>query len=117
MIINFGFLKRLGFWFFCFFSFQLYAATDFQPLIFYKTGLQSVGIAEGDFDTSGNLSLAVTNFYDSTVSIFLSNGDGTFQCRPEDLVAGDFKKNQKLALAITTGNDNTLSLLYQTIVQ
>ena len=44
----------------------------------YATGSQPVAVAFGDFNGDGKLDLAVANQADSTVSVLLGNGDGTF---------------------------------------
>jgi hypothetical protein len=63
-------------------------------------------IAVGDFNRDGKLDLAVAN--SSTVSIFLGNGDGTFQPKvdygsigsPVGITTADFRDNGILDLAI-----------------
>jgi hypothetical protein len=42
-------------------------------------GSTPLKLTQGDFNKDGKLDLAVANFSDSTVSILLGNGDGTFQ--------------------------------------
>jgi hypothetical protein len=68
------------------------------------------GVAVADFNGDGKLDLAVANWNDSTVSILLGNGDGTFTPAPgspvpapgipEALAVGDFNGDGKLDLAV-----------------
>src|SRR5437879_8679692 len=48
-----------------------------------QTGNGPSAIVAGDFNADGKLDLAVVNQTDSTVSIFLGNGDGTFKARTD----------------------------------
>ena len=67
-------------------------------------------IAVGDFNGDGNLDLAVT-VDNGNVSIFLGNGDGTFQRArnyaaayfPSDIVVGDFNGDGRLDLVVNSG--------------
>jgi FG-GAP-like repeat/HYDIN/CFA65/VesB-like, Ig-like domain/Abnormal spindle-like microcephaly-assoc'd, ASPM-SPD-2-Hydin/FG-GAP repeat len=68
---------------------------------FSRTDFSSPGgniqVATADFNGDGKLDLATAGYYDSTVLIFLGNGDGTFTagptysaCGAHALAAGDF---------------------------
>ena len=75
-------------------------------------------IATGDFNGDGNIDLAVCDL-GGTVSVFLGNGDGTFQplvsyaagALPNYIVAADLLKNGKLDLAVANYGDSTVSVL------
>lgn len=69
-------------------------------------------LAAGDFNNDGKLDLAVANVSDSTVSILLGNGDGTFQpqttlssfVEPFGIAVGDLNGDGILDLVV--GNDS-----------
>ena len=75
-------------------------------------------IVAGDFSGNGHLGLAVTDEITENVSIFLGNGDGTFQpavAYPlgeivHSLIAGDFNGDGKLDLAVTGSSGVSLML-------
>ena len=68
-------------------------------------------VAVGDFNGDGIPDLAVTNYFDTTVTILLGNGDGTFTPTavspqvdvPIALAVGDFNGDGKADLAVTFG--------------
>jgi hypothetical protein len=76
-------------------------------------------IATADFNADGIADLAVTNQSDSTVSIFLGNGDGTFSVKtdfptgssPSAVVTGDFNSDGRPDLAVADQLGNAVSIL------
>lgn len=85
----------------------------------FATGNSPRAVATGDFNGDGRPDLAVANSADDTVSIFLSNGDGTFGSglvaatgnQPDALAVGDFNGDGKLDLAVANQIDSTISIL------
>ena len=65
------------------------------------TGTNPKSVALGDLTNNGILDLVAPNFVDGTVSVFLGNGDGTFQ-PPEVIDVGPFPAS--VTLADLTGN-------------
>ncbi|GAA1159032.1 hypothetical protein GCM10009664_28630 [Kitasatospora gansuensis] len=83
----------------------------FAPAVNYRAGQYPFEIALGDFHGNGRLDLVAANNYDSTVSVFTANGDGTFGppdtspvgLDPSRIVTGDFSGDGRTDLAIATG--------------
>jgi len=76
----------------------------------YGTGTTSDAVVVGDFNRDGKLDIAVMNSGNSTVGVFLGNGDGTFQAQVEypapgflnGMAVGDFNADGKLDLITVT---------------
>src|SRR5262245_29039428 len=51
---------------------------SFLAPVNYPVGANAQPVLTGDFNGDGKLDIAVANFGDSTVSVLLGNGDGTF---------------------------------------
>jgi hypothetical protein len=74
---------------------------SFLPQVTYPTGSYPAGVAVGDFARNGKLDLVVTNYQSDTLSVFLGNGDGTFQAatdyatghHPGSVAVGDFDRD------------------------
>jgi fibronectin type 3 domain-containing protein len=90
-----------------------------QPPLATGTGSSPQLPMAGDFNGDGKLDLAVANFANNTVSIFVGKGDGTFLAPatyavgtgPTSLVTGDFNRDGKLDLAVANQNDHSVSIL------
>jgi hypothetical protein len=81
---------------------------------------EPASVAAGDFNGDGKLDLAVGNNTDiSVVSIFLGNGDGTFQSAVDygsgsgfnSVAIGDFNRDGKLDIAVADSGRNNVSIL------
>lgn len=82
-------------------------------------GFKPAALAAADFNRDGHLDLTVADQGNNTVSIFLGNGDGTFQTRgdystgnsPVWIATADFDGDNILDLAVANQNDSTVSIL------
>jgi hypothetical protein len=91
---------------------------SFRPPVSYLTGgIETYGMAAGDFNGDGNLDVAVTDLM-GRVIVLLGNGDGSFQAPqsysagldPSGVTAGDFNGDGSLDLAVANAGDNTVSV-------
>src|SRR5579883_3056174 len=87
----------------------------FSPTVNYPAGSNPQDISSGDFNGDGKLDLAVVNPSFSTVSVLLSNGNGTFQAAvsspvgvPFGSIAGNFNGDGKLDLAVVNLHSNAV---------
>jgi len=70
---------------------------------------QGFNVAVGDFNGDGKLDFVVANHSGNNVSVFLGNGDGTFQAgvnyevgiNPTSVAVADFNRDGKLDLAVS----------------
>jgi hypothetical protein len=100
---------------------------SFQPPVFYATEGEPDSVTVGDFSGDHRLDIAIANYCGSdphcqsagSVSIFLGNGDGTFQAgvsystefKPTSVVTVDLNNDGKLDLAVANAQSNTVSIL------
>jgi len=78
-------------------------------------------VAAYDFNGDGKLDLVFSSA-PNTISIYLGNGDGTFQAgliqsmdyAPYGVAVGDFNGDGRLDLAVANADNNTVSILLQT---
>ena len=92
------------------------------PLSNYDVGNGANAIAAGDFNGDGTPDIVAANIQDSTVSVLLGVGDGTFHTQvtyatgssPRAVAIGDFNSDGKLDLVVANSNNGgnrTLSVL------
>ncbi|MFI5454651.1 MAG: FG-GAP-like repeat-containing protein [Isosphaerales bacterium] len=87
----------------------------FQPPLDYPAGsiAYTADLVAGDFSGDGHLDLAVTSFYQGTITVLMGNGDGTFGAPksfatggyPYSIAIGDFNGDGKLDLAVNAGSN------------
>lgn len=95
------------------------SAADFAPAVTITAGSGPSSVVTGHFDSDLNLDMAVVNYTSNTVSLFLGNGNGTFQDRtdipagtkPFSITSGDFDDDGDLDLAVANSGSNNVSIL------
>jgi uncharacterized repeat protein (TIGR01451 family) len=101
--------------------------TGFRNAVNYNAGVSPRAVAVGDFNEDGRPDLAVANFggfvggqfTNSSISVLLGRGDGTFQNAvnyrggdgPVSLIAADLNGNGDIDLAVANNRSRTVSVL------
>jgi hypothetical protein len=86
----------------------------------FAGGSAPVYVAQGDLNGDGKLDVVMTNYNDGTISVYLGNGDGTFQAQkvvdvggsssvPVGVAIGDFNGDGKLDVVV--GHDDPVGNL------
>jgi hypothetical protein len=98
----------------------------FKAPVSYATGapagmtIADYYLATGDFNGDGNLDIVSANRGNSTVSVLLGKGDGTFQSAvtylvggrgPQSVAVGDFNHDGKLDIVVANVDDYTICVL------
>ncbi|MDX1925910.1 MAG: Calx-beta domain-containing protein [Pirellulaceae bacterium] len=90
----------------------------FNPAVDYSVGTNPQAIVTADFNGDGRLDIATSNNSSNTVSVVLSNANGTFQPalnsatgnNPLSLAFGDFNADGKLDIATANAADASVLL-------
>jgi len=90
-----------------------------SPSMAKSAVIATYSLAIGDVDADANLDLVMSSAYDSTISVFLGNGDGTFLPRtsfatgryPVSVAIADLDGDGKPDLAVANLGANTVSVL------
>jgi len=93
-------------------------AMPFNAAVNYPAGNEPIFIAAGDFNRDGKPDLAVANYWDNNIAIYLGRGDGTFNTpvtcntgsNPTSIAVGDFDRDGKPDMAVTNSNDSNVSI-------
>jgi hypothetical protein len=93
------------------------SSVTFTKIDFSSAG-GNIQVVTADFNGDGKLDLATVGYYDSTVRIFLGNGDGTFKvgpvysvCEAHSVVAGDFNGDGIVDLAVGARGCDEVTIL------
>ncbi len=93
--------------------------SGFQAAVNYNAGNLPDLVVTGDFNNDGKADLAVPNYNDNNVSVFLGTGSGTFQpavnyntgTQPLGVAVGDFNADGKTDLVLANNGSNNVSVL------
>jgi len=87
--------------------------------VLLRTGNEPRALATGDFNSDGKPDMAVANGTDSTVTVFINNGDNTFQTKaaiatgttPCSVAVGDFDGNGNNDMAVANSGSHNVTVL------
>ena len=90
-----------------------------HPPVNYAAGTNAYAVAVGDFNKDLKADLVVPNFGQSSVSVFLGNGDGSFQTavsyatdqNPAIVLVGDWNGDGKSDLLVANGGLSSINIL------
>jgi hypothetical protein len=94
-------------------------AMPFNAAANYAAGNEPISIATGDFNNDGKPDLAVVNYLDNNIGIYIGRGDGTFNAAVNysagasamSVAVGDFNRDGKLDLVTANSNGGNVSVL------
>lgn len=94
---------------------------SFAPIVAQPTGAGPAVVTSGDFNGDGRQDLAVANYDESTTSILLGNGHGTFQpltklshgvnARTNGIAVGDLNNDARLDLVVVNSGTSNIGIL------
>jgi len=96
-----------------------FAYPGFEELASLPTGFIPTAAVAADFNGDGNMDLAISNGGDSTVYVFLGNGDGTFRVpevlftqglSPTWITATALRHNGPIDLVVADGDSNSVEV-------
>ena len=100
-----------------------YSNGSFTAQTTYSTssGSKPYSVAVNDFNNDGYFDIVVANSGNHNISIFLSNGNGTFTSQttypiypgsnPHSIIIGDFNRDYQLDIAVSNHDTNNISVL------
>jgi FG-GAP-like repeat len=86
------------------------------------TGMNPDSVDVGDVNSDGRVDIVVANYTSNDVSVFLGNGDGTYQTpvifsvspNPSSVIVADFNNDCKLDIATSSFSSNNICVLLNT---
>jgi hypothetical protein len=95
------------------------ASMGFQPPATYSMPAVVGSVAVGDFNGDNRQDLVMASTLGNTITVYLGNGDGTFQTGvdynvgtiPESVAVGDFNGDGRMDLAVANDLTNNVSIL------
>ena len=101
-----------------------YGNGSFAPVVIYSTedGSRPQAVAVGDFNNDNIMDIAVANYRQDNVGVFIGKGDGTFQSQikyatgylsmPTFIIVDDFNNDNHLDIAVSNKNNDNIGIFY-----